>query len=261
MKSLMDRPRAPAFADKVVIVTGAGGAIGRAAAVGFAAEGGRVVVSDLNRDSAHETVEIIRGAGGDALAVIGDVSVAADVEAMVQKAVAHYGGLDCAFNNAGITHPDDGAWDEAVFRKLLEVNLVSQMLCMKHEIAQMLTRGKGAIVNMSSVQGLISSPEPTLLGYTASKHAVIGLTKAAALQHARNNIRVNALCPGVTRSAIVEAAMSMSDEIRAALMKYAPLRGVAEPAEIAECAIWLCSDKSSFVTGHALVADGGFTSQ
>lgn len=249
------------FNNKVIIVTGAGGAIGRAAAVGFAAEGGRVVVSDLHRDSAAETVEIIRGAGGEALMVVGDVSVSADVDAMVQKTVDHFGGLDCAFNNAGITHPDDGIWDEAVFRKVIDVNLLSQMLCMKFQIPQMLKRGKGAIVNMSSVQGIVSSPNPTILGYTASKHAVIGLTKAAALQHARNKIRVNALCPGVTRSAIVDATMAISDEIRAALMNYAPLGGVAEPEEIAECAIWLCSDKASFVTGHALVADGGFTAQ
>lgn len=249
------------FSDKVVIVTGAGGAIGRAAALGFAKEEGRVVVSDLNRDSANETVEMIRSFGGEALAIIGDVSVAADVEAMVDKAVETFGGLDCAFNNAGITHPDDAAWDESVFRKILDINLVSQMLCMKFQIPQMLKRGKGSIVNMSSVQGLISSPAPIMHGYTSSKHAVIGLTKAAALQYAGQKIRVNALCPGVTRSAIVEATMAMSEEVRKALMSYAPLGGVAEPNEIAECALWLCSDKSSFVTGHALVADGGFTAQ
>ena len=249
------------FENKVVIVTGAGGAIGRAAALGFAAEGARVVVSDLRGDTAAETVEMIRRAGGETLLVLGDVSVAGDVEAIVQQTVDHFGGLDCAFNNAGITHPEDSTWDEAVFRKVIDVNLVSQMLCMKYEIPQMLARGKGAIVNMSSVMGLISQREPVLQGYTASKHAIIGLTKAAALQYARSNIRVNALCPGVTRSAMVEAAMAMSEAIRAQLANYAPLRGVAEPAEIAEAAIWLCSDKASFVTGHALVADGGYTAQ
>lgn len=247
------------FANKVVIVTGAGGAIGRAAALGFAAEGGRVTVSDLNRDSALETVEMIRAIGGEALLAVGDVSVAADVEAMVQNTVTHFGGLDCAFNNAGITHPDDSAWDEAVFRKIIDTNLVSQMLCMKYEIPQMLARGKGAIVNMSSVMGLVSSGEPVIQGYTASKHAVIGLTKSAALQYARSNIRVNALCPGVTRSAMVDAVMATSDAVRTHLENFAPMGKVAEPAEIAECAIWLCSDKASFVTGHALVADGGFT--
>jgi NAD(P)-dependent dehydrogenase (short-subunit alcohol dehydrogenase family) len=249
------------FAGKVVIVTGAGGAIGRAAALGFAAESAKVAVSDIRADAAAETVALIRSQGGDALSIVADVSLAKDVERMVNTTVKHYGGLDCAFNNAGITHPEDSNWDEAVFRKVLDVNLVSQMLCMKYEIPQMLARGKGSIVNMSSIMGLISQREPILQGYTASKHAIIGLTKAAALQYARSNIRVNALCPGVTRSPMVDAAMAMSDAIREALSNYAPLRGVAEPSEIAEAAIWLCSDKSSFVTGHALVADGGYTVQ
>ncbi len=249
------------FADKVVIVTGAGGAIGRAAALGFAAEAAKVVVTDNRKDPGAETVDMIRRAGGDALLVVADVSQAHDVERLVDATVKQYGGLDCAFNNAGITHPQDSEWDEAVFRQVLDVNLVSQMLCMKYEIAQMLKRGKGSIVNMSSVMGLISQREPILQGYTASKHAIIGLTKAAALQYANANVRGNALCPGVTRSPMVDAAMAMSEAIRTALANYAPLRGVAEPAEIAEAAIWLCSDKSSFVTGHALVADGGYTAQ
>lgn len=249
------------FIDKVVIVTGAGGAIGRAAAIGFAAQGAKVAVCDLHEEPAAETVEIIRRAGGEALLAVADVSVAEQVERMVRLTVQNFGGLDCAFNNAGITHPDDSLWDEAVFRRILDVNLISQMLCMKFEIPHMLARGKGSIVNMSSIMGIISQREPILQGYTSSKHATIGLSKAAALQYAKSNIRVNALCPGVTRSAMVDAAMAMSDAIRAALSNFAPLRGVAEPAEIAECAIWLCSDKSSFVTGHALVADGGYTAQ
>lgn len=249
------------FKNKVVIVTGAGGAIGRATALGFAAEAARVTVADLNRDTAHETVEMIRKAGGEALAAVGDLSADGDVAAMVKQTIDRFGGLDCAVNNAGITHPDDAKWDEAVFRNIINTNLVSQMLCMKHEIPQMLARGKGAIVNMSSVMGLVSSSEPVLHGYTASKHAVIGLSKSAALQYARSGIRVNALCPGVTRSAMVDAAMAMGDAIRERMLNFAPVGRVAEPAEIAECAIWLCSDKASFVTGHALVADGGFTAQ
>jgi NAD(P)-dependent dehydrogenase (short-subunit alcohol dehydrogenase family) len=249
------------FENKVCLVTGAGGAIGRAAALGFAAEGGRVLVTDFDRETGEETVALIAKAGGEAHFTAGDIAVDADVARIVQSAVDRWGGLDCAFNNAGITHPEDAAWDEAVFRKVLDVNLVSQMLCMKYEIPHLLKRGKGSIVNMSSIMGLISSKEPVMHGYTASKHAIVGLTKAAALQYAKQNIRVNALCPGVTRSKIVDATMKMSDAIRDALLNYAPMRGVAEPEEIAECALWLCSDKSSFVTGHALVADGGYTIQ
>lgn len=249
------------FKDKVIIVTGAGGSIGRAAALGFAREGGHVTACDLNGDTAQETVEIIKAEGGEAIAFSGDISQANEVQTMVRITVDEFGGLDCAFNNAGITHPNDADWDEAVFRKILDVNLVSQMLCLQFQIPEMLKRGKGSIVNMSSIMGVISQREPILHGYTASKHAIVGLTKATALQYASNNIRVNALCPGVTRSQMVEDAMAMSDEIREHLSNYAPLRGVAEPEEIAECALWLCSDKSSFVTGHALVADGGYTIQ
>lgn len=249
------------FRDKVVIVTGAGGAIGRAAALRFAAEGARVTAADRDADSAAETVDMIEQAGGEALMVACDVSDGAQVATMVESTVERFGGLDCAFNNAGITHPNDGDWDEDVFRRILEVNLVSQMLCMKHEIPQMLKRSGGAIVNMSSIMGLISQRDPVLLGYTASKHGVIGLTKAAALQHAGSGLRINALCPGVTRSAMVEAAMEMSDAIREHLSNYAPLRGVAEPSEIADAVLWLCSERASFVTGHALVVDGGYTIQ
>ena len=246
---------------KVAIVTGGGGAIGRAAALAFAAAGASVLVADLRRDAAEETAALVAKAGGIAVPCIADVAKAAEVERMVAAAVERFGGVDIAFNNAGVTDPADSMWDEVVFRRLLEVNLVSQMLCMKFEIPRMLERGGGAIVNMSSVMGVISQKEPTLLGYTASKHGVVGLTKAAALQYAGQNVRVNALCPGVTRSPMVDAAMAMSDEIRHSLENYAPLRGVAEPREIADVALWLCSARSSFVTGHALVVDGGYTVQ
>jgi NAD(P)-dependent dehydrogenase (short-subunit alcohol dehydrogenase family) len=246
---------------KVAVVTGGGGAIGRAAAQVFAREGARVLVADIDEAAAEATVALIAAAGGAAVALRADVSKAPDVERTMSLAVENFGSLDVAFNNAGITDPGDSLWDEAVFRRLLEVNLVSQMLCMKYQIPLMRARGGGSIVNMSSIMGVISQREPILLGYTASKHGVIGLTKAAALQCASENIRINALCPGVTRSAMVDAAMAMSDDIRRSLENYAPLRGVAEPAEIAEAALWLCSARSSFVTGHALIVDGGYTIQ
>ncbi|RJG04273.1 glucose 1-dehydrogenase [Noviherbaspirillum sedimenti] len=249
------------FEGKVVIVTGAGGAIGRAAAIKFAAEGARVTVSDLSEESVAETVRIIKEAGGDALPIVGDISLDEHVQRMVNVTVERFGGVDCAFNNAGITHAEDYKWDEAVFRRTLEINLISQMLCMKYQIPQMLRRGKGAIVNTSSIQGLVGVVEPPLPAYTASKHAVIGLSKSTALEYARSNIRVNALCPGVTRSAMVDKVMVMSESIRQRLLNHAPLGRLAEPEEVAEAALWLCSDKASFVTGHAMVVDGGFTAQ
>lgn len=249
------------FSGEAAIVTGGGGAIGRAAALAFAKEGACVTVFDLHRGAAQETADLVAKAGGEAIAVAGDVADAADVARMVGETMQRYGRLDFAFNNAGITHPEDGNWDEAVFRRIIDVNLVGTMLCIREEVTQMLKGGKGAIVNMSSVMGLISQMGPFLPGYTSSKHAVVGLTKAAALQYAKSGIRVNAVCPSVTRSKMVDDAMAMSEDIRRHLENYAPLRGVAEPSEIAETVVWLCSDRASFVTGHALVVDGGYTIQ
>lgn len=191
----------------------------------------------------------------------GDLSLAKDVSSLVDATIKQFGQLDCAFNNAGITHPEDGEWNETVFRKIIDVNLTSQMLCIKYEIPHMLARGCGSIVNMSSTMGIISQGDPAVTGYSTSKHAIIGLTRSAALQYAKHNIRVNALCPGVTRTPMLDAVAASSEVMRERLKNYAPLRGIAEPEEIAEAAIWLCSDKSSFVTGHALVADGGFMIQ
>jgi NAD(P)-dependent dehydrogenase (short-subunit alcohol dehydrogenase family) len=249
------------FDGKSAIVTGAGGSIGRATALAFARQGAKVAVSDLNPDSAEETANMITAAGGEAFALAGDISVDEEVRKLVSVTVERFGGIDCAFNNAGITHPEDHKWEESIFRRMLEVNLISQMLCMKYQIPEMLKRGKGAIVNTSSVQGLVGTTEPPLPGYTASKHAVIGLTRSAALVYASRNIRINALCPGVTRSPMVDQVMAMSESIRRRLLNYAPMGRIAEPEEMAETVIWLCSDKASFVTGHAMVVDGGFTAQ
>lgn len=249
------------FVDKVVIVTGAGGAIGRAAALAFAREGARVVVTDLLESNLAETLMLIEGLRGEAIGVTGDISRDADVRKVVAAAVDRFGGLDCAFNNAGIVHPDDSKWEESSFRRTLEINVISQMLCMKYQIPEMLRRGKGSIVNTASIQGLVGVEEPALPAYTSSKHAVIGLSKSTALEYAKRNIRVNALCPGVTRSAMVDQVMAISDAVRQRLMNHAPMGRVAEPEEIAEAALWLCSDKASFVTGHAMIVDGGFTAQ
>ena len=249
------------FEGKIVMVTGAGGGIGRAAALAFAAEGAALAIVDLNTAAAAETVAAIADIGGKARAIVGDVSKAEFAEASVAETVTHFGGLDSAFNNAGIVDNDDYVWSEAAFRRTFEVNLLSMMLGMKYQIPAMLRRGGGTIVNTSSVTGLVSQRQPPLPAYTSTKHAIIGLTKTAALQYVTQNIRVNAVCPGVTRTPMVEQVMAASDAVRAQLMNYAPIGRLAEPSEIAEAVIWLCSKKSSFVTGISLVVDGGFLAQ
>ena len=249
------------FAGKVVIVTGAGGAIGRAAAIAFAAEGASVTVSDASAGAAEATVDAIGSAGGQALAIVGDVSSEEFAQALVMRTVTHFGGLDVAVNNAGIVDEGDYQWSVEAFRRTLEVNLVGMMLGMKYQIPEMLKGGGGTIVNTSSVTGLVSQSEPPLPAYASSKHAIIGLTKTAALQYAKQNIRVNAVCPGVTRTAMVERVMQSSESVRERLTNYAPMGRIAEPSEIADAVLWLASSKASFVTGHSLVVDGGFLAQ
>jgi NAD(P)-dependent dehydrogenase (short-subunit alcohol dehydrogenase family) len=249
------------FEGKVVMVTGAGGAIGRAAAMAFAGEGACVTVCDLHADSAHRTVALIREAGGEALAAIGDVSAAKDVARAVAETVQRFGGLDYAFNNAGITHPGDAVWDEEAFRRVMECNLFSQMYCLKYQIPEMMRRGKGAIVNTASVLGLVGQADPVMPAYTSSKHAIIGLTKAAAMQYVRSGIRVNALCPGITRSKMIDDFMAQGGAVREYLQNYSPMGRIGEPREMADAVLWLCSDKSSYVTGHALAVDGGFVAR
>lgn len=240
------------------MVTGAAGAIGRAAAVRFAAAGARVTVCDLNAEGAEQTAALVREAGSEAWVVVGDVSDAGYVARAVAQTVERFGAIDCAFNNAGITHPDDGEWDEQAFRRVIECNLFSQMYCLKHQIPEMVRRGKGSIVNTSSVLGHVGQGQPALPAYTASKHAIIGLTKAAAMQYVSAGVRVNALCPGITRSAIIDEFMSQGGAVREYLENYSPMGRIGEPDEMADAALWLCSDRSSYVTGHALVVDGGF---
>ena len=247
---------------KVALVTGGSSGIGRASAQMFAGKGAKVVIADVNAEGGEETVSNIKQAGGEALFLDVDVSKASDVEAMVRKVVETYGGLNCAFNNAGIgeggslihEHPED-AWD-----RVLSVNLKGVYLCMKYEIPQMLKQGKGAIVNMASVGGLVgrrgASP-----AYIASKHGVVGLTKTVALEYAEKGIRVNAVCPGAIRTPLLEMGLASRPGLEEGFLAKEPIGRFGSPDEIAEAVVWLCSDAASFVTGHAMAVDGGWVAQ
>jgi NAD(P)-dependent dehydrogenase (short-subunit alcohol dehydrogenase family) len=246
---------------KVALVTGAGSGIGKASAVTIAKEGAKVVVSDVVTDSGEETVRIIEDAGGEAIFVNADVSVADEVEALVKVAVETYGRLDCAHNNAGIVGPvantheyPEEAWDDVI-----RVNLKGVWLCMKYEIAQMLRQGGGSIVSTSSAAGLVGHPWQT--AYVASKHGVNGLTKVAALENAKLGIRVNAVCPGIVRTPRIERYIADKPGWIEGFIEQEPVGRLGESEEIAEAVVWLCSDATSFVTGHLMQVDGGFVAQ
>jgi NAD(P)-dependent dehydrogenase (short-subunit alcohol dehydrogenase family) len=243
---------------KVALVTGASSGIGRATAIAMAQAGAKVVIGSRGTEGNAETVEHIRKAGGEALAIRTDVMKAADIEALVRGTVEHYGRLDIAFNNAGTTNPPRPLheFDEEEWDNILDTNLKSIWLCMKHELRQMLAQGGGAIVNMSSMAGLIGAKGLGI--YAASKHGVLGLTKVAALEYAQSNIRVNAVCPAVIRGTVlVENLFRDHPEVAKALESTHPIGRVGQPEEVAEAVVWLCSDAASFVTGHALNVDGG----
>jgi NAD(P)-dependent dehydrogenase (short-subunit alcohol dehydrogenase family) len=246
------------FAGKVALVTGGGSGIGRATAAAFARAGARVVVADADRDGGERTVADLVAAGGEAKFVVADVSREEDVAAAVAAAVSAYGRLDCAFNNAGIgggRHPVH-EWDLADFRRVIDVNLTGVWLCMKHELPVMLGQGGGVIVNNASVAGLRGSP--TLAPYVASKHAVVGMTRVAALEYAGYGVRVNAICPGWTDTAIL-SGLREEPELMDKLIARVPMKRLGRPEEIAAAVLWLCSSASTFTTGHALTLDGGLT--
>jgi NAD(P)-dependent dehydrogenase (short-subunit alcohol dehydrogenase family) len=248
---------------KVALVTGGGSGIGRASALAFAREGAKVIIADVTVKGGQETVQMVKQAGGEAIFVKADVSVAAEVEELIKKGVGAYGSLDCAFNNAGINSPTwfkTAEYTEEVWDRIININLKGVWLCMKYEIPQMLRQGKGAIVNTSSSNGLVGAPGQS--PYVASKHGVSGLTKAAALDYARAGIRVNAVCPGLTRTPMTEPhtdseARAIAEEIALKV----PIGRKGEPAEVAEAVVWLCSDAASLVTGHLLCVDGGLVIQ
>ena len=243
---------------KAALVTGAGAGIGRASALALAREGAALCVSDINAKGADETARLITDAGGQAIARRCDVTKRADAQAMVAATVTAFGRLDAAVNNAGISgrfHQRLHEADDETFERVIDVNLRGVWHCMKAELPPMLAQGSGAIVNIASVAGLIGAPKAA--DYTASKHAVVGITKSAALDYAKSGIRVNAVCPAYTDTAMVQGAIAGNPLMATIMTRAIPMGRLGRAEEIAEAVVWLCSDASSFVTGHSLVLDGG----
>ena len=249
--------------DKIALVTGAGSGIGRASSLVLAREGAKVVVSDINAEGAEATLSTIKEMGGEGVFVHADVSKPEDVQALVASVIHTYGRLDCAYNNAGIEGYMEGRlheYPEDIWDRLIGINLKGVWLCLKYEIPRMLEQGGGAIVNTASAAGLVGSRR--LAAYVASKHGVVGLTKAAALEYARDGIRVNAVCPGIIDTPMMDRLIAgRQDDYEATIPTRQPIGRLGTAEEIAESVAWLCSDAASLITGIALSVDGGFTAQ
>lgn len=251
-----------AFEGKVALVTGAGGGIGRAAALTLAARGARVIVSDVQDGPGEETVRMIAENGKEARFIKADVSVSVDVHALVQRALDTFGRLDIAVNNAGIGGPNalTADYPEAEWNHIIGVNLTGVWLCMKHEIPEMLRIGGGVIVNVASVMGLTALS--MVCGYTAAKHGVVGLTRTAAMEYAEKGIRIAAVCPGFVETPMMDEAAEIGgvpkEDFYKALAGFPALKRVAKPREIAEAIVWMCSDAAAYVVGSPLVVDGGW---
>lgn len=261
MNDVSPRPQPKDFAGKVALVTGAASGIGRAAAELFAARGAKVAVADLRTEGGLETVARIERAGGSAFFVQADVSSEPAVIAMVEKTIARYGGLHCAFNNAGyggkflpFTELSLEEWNRTI-----AISLTSAFLCMKHEIAHMVSAGGGAIVNTASGAGYV--PAPGMPAYTAAKHGVLGLVKLGAKEFARRNIRVNAICPGVTDTPMMQGFIGGDPALEKLMLDTLPFGRMGRPEEMAEAAVWLCSDAASFVSGESMLVDGASVCQ
>lgn len=247
------------LAGKVAVITGASSGIGRAAALALAAEGARVALGARRLAEGEETARLVREAGGEAVFVETDVRRSDQVQRLIQTAVGRWGKLDCAFNNAGIegdTFIPTADYSESTWDEVIAINLTGVFLSMKYEIRQMLQNGGGAIVNMSSVAGLVGGPVG--VAYYASKHGVVGMTKAAAIEYGKLGIRVNAVCPAVIETDMAHRGF---DHMWERLAGMHPIGRIGKANEVADAVVWLCSDHASFVTGHALPIDGGRVAQ
>jgi NAD(P)-dependent dehydrogenase (short-subunit alcohol dehydrogenase family) len=246
---------------KVALVTGGATGIGRAAAVAFARRGASVMIADVAIDAAEESAKLARAAGAKVEVVRCDVSRADEVDAMVKTTVERFGGLDCAFNNAGIegTLKPLTEYPRALVEKVISINLLGVYWCLQAEIPVMATRGGGAIVNTASVAGLVGAG--LFSAYVASKHGVVGLTKSAAIEVSRQGIRVNAVCPGVIQTPMLDRLAVEIPGVTDSLGNAAPIGRLGTAEEVAEAVLWLCSPSASYVTGHALAVDGAFVAQ
>ncbi len=247
------------FKNKVVVITGAASGIGKATALAFAKKGAKVVIVDITEHS--ETLNLIHDMGEEAIFIPCDVSNSNQVKAMIEKTITTFGSIDFAFNNAGIegTTANTLECSEENWDHTININLKGIWLCMKYEIPEMLKQGKGVIINCSSVAGLVGFAG--LPAYVASKHGVIGLTKTAALEFAKLGIRVNAVCPGIIETPMMDRLSGNDLEAIARFSALEPMGRYGQPEEIANAVLWMCSDEASFLTGHAMAVDGGFVAQ
>lgn len=247
------------FKNKVVIVTGSSSGIGRATAIAFAKRGAKVALVDWNTDV--DTEKTIKTNGGEAIFIKCDISKEDQVQQMVQQTVAHFGRLDAAFNNAGVegdvaiaTECSNDNWE-----RVLGVNLTGTWYCMKHQIPEMIKSGGGAIVNTASIAGILGSPN--VPAYVTSKHGIVGLTRNAALDYAKQNVRINAVCPGPTHTSMIDRFLEVDASFLPLMEAATPIGRLGKPEEIAEAVVFLCSEGASFIIGQAIAVDGGWSIQ
>lgn len=248
------------FKNKSILITGAASGIGRETAIAFAGRGASVCISDVDKDGLNETEEIIQNSGGKVFAISSDVSKEADVKKLVEATIKKFGKLDGACNNAGVGGELNTTADYTVeeWDRVININLRGQWLCMKYQIPEMLKREGGAIVNVASILGKVGFANAP--AYVAAKHGLIGLTKTAAIEYSSKGIRVNAVAPGFIETPMLERAGLTTDlEMKEQIIKLHPIGRLGKSREVADAIVWLTSAEASFVTGHTLLVDGGYT--